>query len=122
MKRLLLTLSILFTLTVFASPNSMDFNIRKANIIVGDQQTGWKDVDILAVISDTRISIYSDEVQIYDYVLINKKEFKDYTYYVLSVENRYYKVGTTYIRIYKNINKVTMDIVYSDVTIKYILW
>lgn len=122
MKRLLLTLSILFTLTVFASPNSMDFSIRKANIIVGDQQTGWKDVDILAVISDTRISIYSDEVQIYDYVLINKKEFKDYTYYVLSVENRYYKVGTTYIRIYKNINKVTMDIVYSDVTIKYILW
>lgn len=122
MKRLLLTLSILFTLTVFASPNNMDFSIRKANIIVGDQQTGWKDVDMLATISDTRITIYSDETQIYDYVLINKKEFTDYTYYVLSVENRYYKLGTTYIRVYKNINKITMDIVYSDVTVKYILW
>ena len=108
MKRLLLTLSILFTLTVFASPNNMDFSIRKANIIVGDQQTGWKDVDILAVISDTTIIIYSDEIQIYDYILINKKEFKDYTYYVLSVENKYYKVGTTYIRIYKDINKIKL--------------
>ena len=121
MKRLLLTLSILFTLTIFASPNNMDLSIRKANIIVGDQQTGWKDVDILAIISDTTIIIYSDEIQIYDYVLINKKEFTDYTYYVLSVENKYYKLGTTYIRIYKDINKITMDIVYNDVTIKYIM-
>ena len=65
MKRLLLTLSILFTLTIFASPNNMDFSIRKANIIVGDQQTGWKDVDILAIISDTTIIKYYDKIKIY---------------------------------------------------------
>lgn len=122
MKKLLLTLSILFTFTAFVLPNDMVLNIYKSNVIVGSQQTGWKDVDILAIISDTRITIYSDETQIYDYLFINKKEFTDYTYYVLSVENRYYKLGTAYIRVYKNINKVTMDIIYSDVTIKYILW
>lgn len=123
MKKLLLTIGILFTISIFASPNNdMYATIKQANIISGDQQTGWKNVEILFYMSDTQIIIYSDEVQTYEFYMLNKKEYKDYTYYVLYLENKYEAKGTAYIKFYKNIDKTTLDIVYKDLTLKYIIW
>lgn len=122
MKKLLLTIGILFSLSIFASPiNEMYDVINKANIISGNQQTGWKDVEILFYMSNTQIIIYSDEVQTYDFYVINKKEYTDYTRYTLYLENKHGSMGTAYIKLYKNVDKTVLDIMYEDVTLKYII-
>ena len=67
MKRLISLLVMLFTLTVFISPNN--YIIRESQYITKDKISTKKSVNIPIIITDDRIIIYSTATQIYNYIV-----------------------------------------------------
>jgi hypothetical protein len=118
MKRLISLFAMLFTLTVFISPNN--HIIRESQYITKDKISTKKSVNIPITITENRIIIYSTTTQIYDYVVLDKKDYPSYTYFKLFVEDESYQYGTMYMKISKDF--IHLDIVYTDVTLKYRIW
>lgn len=118
MKKLISVLVMLFTLTVFISPNN--YVIRESQYITKDKISTKKNVNIPITITDDRIIIYSTTTQIYDYIVLDKKDYSSYIYFKLFVEDENYQCGTIYMTIYKDFTH--LDIVYTDVTLKYRIW
>lgn len=118
MKRLISLLVMLFTLTVFISPNN--YVIRESQYITKDKISTKKSVNIPIIITDDKIIIYSTATQIYNYVVLDKKDYSSHIYLKLFVEDENYQYGTIYMTIYKNFTH--LDIVYTDVTLKYRIW
>ena len=78
------------------------------------------DVGIILNASDKRIIIYSNEIQIIDYVVNNMYEKDNYITFEASATDTKYKKINIIISISNNINRVIITIGYPDFVYAYI--
>ena len=80
----------------------------------------YVDVGIILNASDKRITIYSNETQIIDYVVNNMYEKDNYSVFEASATDTKYKRINIIISISNNSNNVIITIGYSDFAYAYI--
>ena len=78
------------------------------------------DIGIILNASDKRITIYSNEIQIIDYVVNNMYEKDNYSVFEASATDTKYKRINVIISISNNSNNVIITIGYSDFAYSYI--
>ena len=82
--------------------------------------TNYVDVGIILNASDKRITIYSNEIQIIDYVVNNMYEKDNYSIFEANATDTKYKKINIIISISNNSNTVIITIGYSDFAYSYI--
>ena len=120
MKKLLLVI----TLAIITLPiMSQSHFLNAYQLIIKDginTSTNYVDVGIILNASDKRITIYSNEIQIIDYVVNNMYEENNYSIFEASATDTKYKKINIIISISNNSNRVIITIGYPDFAYAYI--
>ena len=120
MKKLLLVI----TLAIITLPiMSQSHFLNAYQLIIKDginTSTNYVDIGIILNASDKRITIYSNEIQIIDYVVNNMYEENNYSIFEASATDTKYKKINIIISISNNSNRVIITIGYPDFVYAYI--
>ena len=120
MKKLIL----IITLAIITLPLiSQTHFLNASQLIIKDEvntSTNYVDIGIILNASDKRITIYSNEIQIIDYVVNNMYEKDNYITFEASATDTKYKKINIIISISNNSNNVIITIGYPDFAYAYI--
>ena len=118
-KLLLLTMLAIITLPIMSQTHFLNAFELITTDGVNDSRK-YVDVGIILNASDKRITIYSNEIQIIDYVVNNMYEKDNYSVFEASATDTKYKRINVIISISNNSNNVIITIGYSDFAYSYI--
>ena len=118
-KLLLLTMLAIITLPIMSQTHFLNAFELITTDGVNDSRK-YVDVGIILNASDKRITIYSNETQIIDYVVNNMYEKNNYITFEASATDTKYKRINVIISISNNSNNVIITIGYSDFAYSYI--
>ena len=118
-KLLLLTMLAIITLPIMSQTHFLNAFELITTDGVNDSRK-YVDVGIILNASDKRITIYSNEIQIIDYVVNNMYEKDNYITFEASATDTKYKRIKVIISISNNSNNVIITIGYSDFAYSYI--
>ena len=118
-KLLLLTMLAIITLPIMSQTHFLNAFELITTDGVNDSRK-YVDVGIILNASDKRITIYSNEIQIIDYVVNNMYEKDNYSVFEASATDTKYKRINVIISISNNSNSVIITIGYSDFAYSYI--
>ena len=118
-KLLLLTMLAIITLPIMSQTHFLNAFELITTDGVNDSRK-YVDVGIILNTSDKRITIYSNEIQIIDYVVNNMYEKDNYITFEASATDTKYKRIKVIISISNNSNNVIITIGYSDFAYSYI--
>ena len=118
-KLLLLTMLAIITLPIMSQTHFLNAFELITTDGVNDSRK-YIDVGIILNASDKRITIYSNETQIIDYVVNNMYEKDNYSVFEASATDTKYKRINVIISISNNSNNVIITIGYSDFAYSYI--
>ena len=118
-KLLLLTMLAIITLPIMSQTHFLNAFELITTDGVNDSRK-YVDVGIILNASDKRITIYSNETQIIDYVVNNMYEKDNYSVFEASATDTKYKRINVIISISNNSNNVIITIGYSDFAYSYI--
>ena len=118
-KLLLLTMLAIITLPIMSQTHFLNAFELITTDGVNDSRKSV-DVGIILNASDNRITIYSNEIQIIDYVVNNMYEKDNYSVFEASATDTKYKRINVIISISNNSNNVIITIGYSDFAYSYI--
>lgn len=102
---------------------SQSYFLNASKLIIKDgvnTSTNYVDIGIILNTSDKRITIYSNETQIIDYIINNIYEKDNYITFEANATDTKYKKINIIISISNNSNNVIITIAYSDFAYAYI--
>ena len=118
-KLLLLTMLAIITLPIMSQTHFLNAFELITTDGVNDSRKSV-DIGIILNASDKRITIYSNEIQIIDYVVNNMYEKDNYSVFEASATDTKYKKINIILSISNNSNSVIITIGYSDFAYSYI--